>query len=636
MFNPGRNIVFVCLCLTFSGVATAALSDLDRNRLADEVSTAKLNLDPNRFPQLDQSKAEAVRRIQIAKSFFQRTTSEQNYNAWMEYLDFDPLLESIEADTSAAAIGREALELRYRLVGTAPGLELTVLRNLRDSANRLVASIRFRDPEKSINTLTRQLGSLADRIRQLDERPSADDIAAISAMLDILSTSGQATNVVHSLRNTFSRPNVAVLVGEQLVQTVVSQNVNESRPVNDCILGTRIIGTATMNGQVSATLMPSTGAARINVALTGTVYSNNIGHNGPVRVRTSGVGQVFASRAMSINESGIDLDPVYVEARMQNQINSIEPKPWLGRRLIKKIASKKAAQQKPQTDRIANFKFRTQVTEQFTTQTNEQAATGIPDFMQDARPMLKRLSLVEPTRLWGSTENAIFIDATLRRSDQMTTVVSRPRITGLYAVAVQIHESAINNAATPILAGRTVNEQQLAELIEATGRELPIGDSDSEDSDSEDSDSEDSDSEDEEQSPFEITFSRLRPVIFEARDQLIRVGVRGTRFAQGSREIRRAMEISTVYKPQTLANGSVILKRVDEVGVDFPGDKRLSVSQAGLKSTIQKKFSRVFPETLLDQPLKVPDTVELEAIRGKVFQPRVVDAMNGWLTIAVQ
>jgi hypothetical protein len=621
MFNPGRNIVFVCLCLTFSGVATAALSDLDRNRLADEVSTARLNLDPNRFPQPDQSKAEVVRRIQIAKSFFQRKTSGQNYNAWMEYLDFDPLLESIEADTSAAAIGREALELRYRLVGTAPGLELTVLRNLRDSANRLVASIRFRDPEKSINTLTRQLGSLADRIRQLDERPSADDIAAISAMLDILSTSGQATNVVHSLRNTFSRPNVAVLVGEQLVQTVVSQNVNESRPVNDCILGTRIIGTATMNGQVSATLMPSTGAARINVALTGTVYSNNIGHNGPVRVRTSGVGQVFASRAMSINESGIDLDPVYVEARMQNQINSIEPKPWLGRRLIKKIASKKAAQQKPQTDRIANFKFRTQVTEQFTTQTNEQAATGIPDFMRDARPVLKRLSLVEPTRLWGSTENAIFIDATFRRSDQMTTVVSRPRITGLYAVAVQIHESAINNAATPILAGRTVNEQQLAELIEATGRELPIGDSDSEDG---------------EQPPFEITFSRLRPVIFEARDQLIRVGVRGTRFAQGSREIRRAMEISTVYKPQTLANGSVILKRVDEVGVDFPGDKRLSVSQAGLKSTIQKKFSRVFPETLLDQPLKVPDTVELEAIRGKVFQPRMVDAMDGWLTITVQ
>jgi hypothetical protein len=293
--------------------------------------------------------------------------------------------------------------------------------------------------------------------------------------------------------------------------------------------------------------------------------------------------------------------------------------------------SGQAAQQKPQTDRIANFKFRTQVTEQFTTQTNEQAATGIPDFMQDARPMLKRLSLVEPTRLWGSTENAIIIDATMRRSDQMTTVVSRPRITGVFAVAVQIHESAINNAATPILAGRTVNEQQLAELIEATGRESPIGDSDSEDSVSEDGDSEDG-----EQSPFEITFSRLRPVIFEARDQLIRVGLRGTRFAQGSREIRRAMEISTVYKPQTLANGSVILKRVDEVGVDFPGDKRLSVSQAGLKSTIQKKFSSVFPETLLDQPLKVPDTVELEAIRGKVFQPRVVDAMNGWLTIAVQ
>lgn len=528
MLNSGRIIVCALLCFLSQGVATATLSDFDRNRLADEVASARLNLDPNRFPKVDQSKADVVNRIKVAKEFFAAKTSKENADAWMAYLDLDPLLENIESDKSAGAIGREALELGYRLVGTAPGLELTVLRNLRDSVNRLVASLRFRDPERSINALTIQLESLADRIRQLDKRPSADDVAAISAMIDILNTSGQATNVIDSLRNTFSRPNVAILVGQPMVQTAVSQNVNQSSPVNDCILGTRIIGTATMHGQVSAMLLPSIGAARINVSLTGTVHSNNTGYNGPVRVQTTGQGQVFASRSMMISEAGINLDPVFVDAHMQNQINSIHPKRRLGSRLVKRIARKKAAQQKPETDRIANYKFRARVTEQFTNQTDEQAAIEIPDFMRDVRPMLKRLSLVEPTRLWGSTESAIIIDATLRRPDQMTTVVSRPSITGIFSAAIQIHESAINNAATPILAGRTVNEKQLAELMKATGRELPVaGD----------------DSDDEDQSPFEITFPRLRPVIFEARDQSIRVGVRGTRFAQGSREIKRDMEI---------------------------------------------------------------------------------------------
>ena len=128
----------------------------------------------------------------------------------------------------------------------------------------------------------------------------------------------------------------------------------------------------------------------------------------------------------------------------------------------------------------------------------------------------------------------------------------------------------------------------------------------------------------------------MRPIIFEARDQLIRVGVRGTRFAQGSRELNRAMEITATYHAGTLADGTVVLIRSGDVGVDFPGRKRLTVAQAGLKATIQKKFSEVFPETLLDQPLELPDTVQLETLRDKVFRPSMVDAKNGWLTIAVQ
>ena len=101
-------------------------------------------------------------------------------------------------------------------------------------------------------------------------------------------------------------------------------------------------------------------------------------------------------------------------------------------------------------------------------------------------------------------------------------------------------------------------------------------------------------------------------MIFEARDQTLRVGVRGTRFAQGSRELDRAMEITAIDKPAIGDDGTMILIRVDEVGVVFPGRTRLSVSQAGLKATIQKKFSKIFPETLLDRPLEVPQTSQLE------------------------
>lgn len=621
MFSTGRRIIFLFLCLAAPEMVSGNLSDSERARLADQIESAVQSLDPSLLPQLDDAKQEVVGHIEQAKDFFSRTTSQQNNDAWMAYLDLDPLLESIQSDESAGAIGREALALRYRLVGTYPGLEMKVLRDLRASVEKLVASIRFRDPQRSIETLSKQLDSLADRVRQLDPRPSSNDSAAISAMIDILNTSGQASEVVNSLRNTFSRPNAAVLVGEQLVQTAIGQSINQNQPVNDCILGTRIVGTANLSGAVTANLMPSMGAAQIQVALSGTINSSNNGYNGPVRVRTSGVASVYATRTLRVNEAGVTWDPVHVDGNLQTRILSIHPKNRFGRRLVKKIARKRAAQQKPQADCIANAKLRRRLRQQFTDQTDEQTNLEVPDFMRDVRPMLKRLALVEPSRYWSSSADSVLVDATMRRPDQISTVVSRPAVNGAFAAAVQIHESAVNNAATPVLAGRTVSEGQLDKLLEATGRE-PAADEADQDAD--------------DGPPFEISFARLRPIIFEAREQTIRLGIRGTRFSQGSRELNRAMEITATYHAGTLPDGTVVLMRSGDVGVDFPGRKRLTVAQAGLKATIQKKFSAIFPETLLDQPLEVPATVQLDALRGKVFRPSLVDAKNGWLTIAVK
>jgi hypothetical protein len=265
--------------------------------------------------------------------------------------------------------------------------------------------------------------------------------------------------------------------------------------------------------------------------------------------------------------------------------------------------------------------MRRKVGGQFASQTSETASVAPPDLLAEIRPVLKRLSLEEPSRLWGSTEQAIFIDSTFRRHDQLSSVVSRPPISEPYDAAVQIHESVIDNAFAPVLAGRTLKESQVDDLLEKSGRPLPApktGD------------------ETESEPPFEIDFARLRPIIFEARDQTVRLGVRGTRFAQGNRELKQAMEITALYEPGKTADGVVVLLRKGDVSVVFPGGKRLSVSQAGLKRTIQKKFSNVFPEVLLDRPLEVHADAKLEAIRGRVFHPRWVDAKDGWLSIAVR
>ena len=96
------------------------------------------------------------------------------------------------------------------------------------------------------------------------------------------------------------------------------------------------------------------------------------------------------------------------------------------------------------------------------------------------------------------------------------------------------------------------------------------------------------------------------------------------------------MEISAVYQTKKNDSGRLVLVRQGDVEVDFPGTGRLTVTQAGLKPAVQKKFGKVFPDTLLDQPIEIPADADVEALRGHVFQALLVDAQNGWLSVGIR
>ncbi|TWU58240.1 hypothetical protein [Rubripirellula reticaptiva] len=617
----------------FSSTTRAQWSSGDRQRLASELELAAKNLDPSQFPAVAESSAAVVSSINAAELFFAQQTDPANGAAWLEYLDLNPLRELIASEASATDIAREAISLRFRLVGTTPGLELSKLMLLRRDLERLIEAVRLRDADRAEKAVAKQMESLAEKIREMDDSPSADDVSTIGAVIGLLHSSGQASGLVESFRNQFSRPNMAILIDESMVQSAINRGVNQSRPVRDCILGTRIVGNASLNGVITADLLPSIGEVRVQVALAGCVSSQNTGYNGPVRLQTSGTGTVNVSRLLHISEAGISADNAFVQATLNTNIDAIEHR----LRLVRRIARKKAAEQKPNADRIAVEKLRSQVGAQFVEQTDSATAVSPPDVLGNVRPVLKRLSLDEPARLWGSTDQEIFIDSTFRRHDQLGSVVTRPAIFAAYDAAVQLHESVVDNAMTPLLAGRTMREGDFEGLIAETG--LPIetqagvAESGSSVLADENTDSEDGD---EDQDPFEIDFANLRPIIFEARDQTVRVGVRGTRFAQGKRELKQAMEITAVYESARAEDGRVLLLRKGDVDVSFPGPgKRLSVSQAGLKRTIQKKFDDVFPAVLLDKSMTVPMTSKLESLRGRVFRPELVEANDGWLTVGV-
>ncbi len=608
--------IFFVAGLPLCASVHAQISEHDRSRLLGQIEQDKSLISPDRFPNLETAKREVRGKLDAVDRFLNNQRSKSNADAWRDYLDLKPLSDALAGD-SIANLAQQTLDARYRLIGIDAGLESITFTDLRQSLERLISAIRFRDGEKSKEQLAQQLTLLAERIEKMQGIPSAEDAAAIASLIGLLDESSQAEGVVSTIREVFGRPNVSIFVAEQEVQRAINRSVDQSRAVHDCILGTRIVGQAHTSGFITADLLPSIGSARIQVALTGNVTTQNIGYNGPVKLHTVGHGDVTASRTLHVNESGVMMEPTLATAALRTEITSIDHK----LRIVRRIAKKKAAEQKPMADQIAVAKMQYQVGQEFDEQTNR--ATGIAPLNVSSliTPYLQRLSLADPPRLWGSTADAIFIDSTLRRNDQISTAVTRPAINASFEAAVQIQESVVDNVLGPYLAGRTVNEGEINDLLAQSGRDVA-------------SDKKEDNNKENEPS-FEIDFARVQPVVFEARDSNVRLGVRGTRFAQGERELKVPMEITARYRPAYTPEGHAILIRDKDVEVHFPGRTRLSISQAGLKRTIQQRFNEVFPDSLLHRAIEVPQTVKLDSLRGRSYRANHIDSRDGWLTISV-
>jgi hypothetical protein len=190
----------------------------------------------------------------------------------------------------------------------------------------------------------------------------------------------------------------------------------------------------------------------------------------------------------------------------------------------------------------------------------------------------------------------------------------------MHDLTVQVHESLVNNTVGAVLADRTLTQSELRRLAERGGRGKPAA----------------SDETNEAEEPdFEIDFDANRPIIFEPRDGRLRVGIRGTRFAQGARELKRPLEVVAEYRPLETESGRVVLERVGEVEINFPGRRRLSVSEAGLRGSIKQGFADAFPARLMDQPWTLPEDFAVAALRGMSLVPRYFDARDGWLSLGV-
>ncbi|PHQ36924.1 hypothetical protein [Rhodopirellula bahusiensis] len=611
------------------------------------IEQSKSELDANRLPSAEETEADVVASMDAAEAFFQRVTDPSNHDAWMKFLDFGPLRSAIENNESVAKRGNAAVELSQRLSGPEEGLELSRLIALRDSVDRYLAALRYGDPKRGLAVIDRQLTTLSEILSPNEDTEEADgsaprsladlsgeEVARIESIVDALAAANQASGLVSRITGRYSSPNLRAFVDGRVISDAITRPVNNPERVNDCLLGTRIIGDARVVGNVTGSLLPSEGNVRLLIRLDGQFSTSTKGYNGPVTLRSSGFGQVYAARQLVITEKRIFAGEPIATASLSTQINQINHP----LKLVRKIASKKAAEMKPQAEAISRKKLQDRVLEGFREQTDEASTRTFPDLDAKMSPWLRRLDLPAPVRTIGSTTDAVHVRATMRRPFGLSAPGEAPSLStvrtasspgtypGGYSAAVQVHESILNNTVMKLLAGDTFTPEKLRDLTSSFG--IP--------SDKNDTTDEASATNEEQPESFEVDFSGFRPVYFEARDQTLRIGLRGDRFAQGDRELDRRLEVSAAYRPAITEDGRMMLVRDEEIDLKFPGGRRLTMTQTAIKANIEEGFDKLFPMTLLHREWTLPSTLQLPTLAGRSAKVIGIDAQDGWLTIVVR
>lgn len=531
---------------------------------------------------------------------------------WRKYLDWSELERQSSAGANADV---DTLARLYRRFNSGEnGLESPEFAAVRRTVGgylEAVGTARNPDAEK---VYAQRLDRLAAAVAEAAKEGTPQALDAVGPTLARLEESGQAPTVVSRLRRALGMPNLLLEVKEDLLGRAVNRVVDETAPVNEMLMGTRISGMGHTTGLVLLDFQPSEERAVIDLVLTATNHSQTRGSKGPVTVHTLGTATVDARKRIFVDAAGLTSSPVDANVSVSTKTAGIAVNKKCGQKLIRKIASRKVAQMQPQARAISQQRARERVRTQFEAQTADVLRKAARDYQVKFRKRLTDRGWFPEMLRINSDDKELFVTARKSLPDQLAAFSQPPAVASDAVLSGRIHQSFFNNLAEQELAGRTLTKEELESQLEKAGRKMP-----------------ESLESDADQPPWSITFAKRKPVELSVGDGTVKLTIRGSRYTSGDREFD-AMDVWATYKVESDA-GKFRLVRDGDVQIYPPdfvpgGGKKLSVQETSLRGILQKRFNKVFDEVVEMKPLELPG--ELERI-GPLPMEQLAARKDGWI-----
>ncbi|MGN6134104.1 MAG: hypothetical protein ACTHOU_06355 [Aureliella sp.] len=582
---------------------SVALTDLGQ-----AIERARTQLSGEQLPNPVEARKRLVAQMQAFEAYLGGTKS-PNAQAWFKFLNWDVLLKELVAtDPDLRAL--TDVEMRYRQ--NILGLEYAPFRAMRYAIHDFINAQRFgREPDATLKALDAQLQKLTELTTPDSQASQLQQARDLGLIAGYLAASQQAPELVEQMRGYFDQPNVRIVANESFVNRAIGRPINQPAPVDECILGTHVLGTSMVTGNLMAQLAPRQNGVSVYLCLGANFSSNNIGYNRGVKVYTTGYSPVQATKLITITPEGTFSEPAVASTSLQTQIHCIEHHS----RLVRRIASRKADQQKPEADAIGQYRLQNRLRERFNTEIEQQLAEsgGGLSMLKDDRVEMLRLGLPKPVWAIQSTDAQIL--ANFKEADAAQLAAPGPSNLANPGsdVVAEVHQSLPINVAAAVLGGRTIHSWEMDDLVQqftgTVSAELK---------------------EESEGEPWSLTFADHHPVEVEFADGMATVALRISKMTRGDQELNQPATVTAKYVPE-IADGTIVFQRQGDVDLDFVRAPS-GIRAVTLRSFLKGKFDRFFRER--SQPQKVVLGERMPNMPPLVLSSVVL--ANGWAQVSLR
>ena len=255
--------------------------------------------------------------------------------------------------------------------------------------------------------------------------------------------------------------NVRLQVGNDFVVAGFAEEIEEALDVDEVILGTRVVGGGTLSGISSAELVRSPNRAAIRVIADAMLDTHTDGTRPRMTLKNHTTGTMRGEKQILFSADGITTTPARARANLDSQLSDIQINAGP---LVRLIARTQIEPRREDSLEEASRRAERQMSDQMNDRIDANVAE-LNERYQRIRGVMNRAGLFP--RVWNlsTTTDQIDWSVLLGNRYQPSAPMPAPAVQSTNGLAVQVHQSSLNNMLTILLAGRLIEEERFAERI---------------------------------------------------------------------------------------------------------------------------------------------------------------------------